>query len=325
MGGFSVISGIVYGAGFYPALDRLKMVWRHIPEANLKLKPTKCCLMRAQVPFLGHIVSRQGIGVDPAKTEAVEKCPTPVNVKDMRAFLGLASYYRRYIPGFSTVAAPMNNLARQGVDLVWNEACEGDFRTLKAVLALCPLAYPTREGHFTLSTDASDVGIGAVLEQDQDEGGQIIKRVIAYASKTLSDTERRYWTTNKELLAVVMALELFRYYLTGRNFTVLTDHASLTWLRNFREPEEMVARWIARLQPFDFAIVHRPINITVTLTGYQDEHLGRARERPVPNASHFERKLCQRPKWPAVTPPHFHINVILMDMSRCRKKMLPCF
>ena len=251
---------IVYGAGFYPFfLDRLKMVWKRIREANLKLKPTKCCLMRAQVPFIGYIVSREGVGVDPAKTEAVEKWPMPVNVKDVRAFLGLASDYRRYIPGFSTVAAPMTNLTRQGMDLVWDDACEGAFRTLKAALISAPvLAYPTREGHFTLSTDASDVGIGAVLEQDQEEGGQVVKRVIAYASKTLSDTQRRYCMTNKELLAVVMAIELFRYYRTGRHFTVVTDHASLTWLRNFREPKGMVARWIVRLQPFDFAIVHQP-------------------------------------------------------------------
>ncbi len=142
---------------------------------------------------------------------------------------------------------------------VWDDVCEGAFRTLKAALISAPmLAYPTREEHFTLSTDASDVGIGAVLEQDQEEGGQVVKRVIAYASKALSDMQHHYCTTNKELLAVVMAIELFRYYLTGRHFTVVTDHASLTWLRNFREPEGMVAQWIARLQPFDFAIVHRP-------------------------------------------------------------------
>ncbi len=215
--------------------------------------------MRAQVPFLGHIVSRQGIGVDPAKTEIVEKWPTPVNVNNVRAFLALASYYRRYIPGFSTVAAPMTNLTRQGGDLVWDDACEGAFRTLKTALVSAPvLAYHTREGHFTLSTDASDVGIGAVLEKDQDEGGQVVKRVIAYAPKTLSDTQCRYCTTNKELLIVVMAVELFRYYLTGRHITVVTDHASLTWLRNFRESEGMVAGWIARLQPFDFAIANRP-------------------------------------------------------------------
>ncbi len=102
------------------------------------------------------------------------------------------------------------------MDLVWDDACEGAFRTLKTALISAPvLAYPTREGHFTLSTDASDVGIGSVLEQDQEEGGPVVKRVIAYASKTLSDTQRRYCTTNKELLAVVMAIELFQYYLTG--------------------------------------------------------------------------------------------------------------
>ncbi len=135
----------------------------------------------------------------------------------------------------------------------------GAFQTLKAALVTAPiLTYPTREGHFVLSTDASDVGIGAVLEQEQEEGGRVVKKVIAYASKTLSDSQRRYCTTNKELLAVVMVVELFKYYLTGRHFTVVTDHASLTWLRNFWEPEGMVARWISRLQPFDFAIVHRP-------------------------------------------------------------------
>ncbi len=197
--------------------------------------------------------------MDPAKTEAVEQWPTPTSVKDVRAFLGLASYYRRYIPGFSMVAAPLTNLTHQGVDLVWDDACEGAFQTLKAALVTVPiLTYPTREGHFVLSTDASDVGIGAVLEQDQEEGGRVAKKVIAYASKTLSDSQCRYCTTNKELLAVVMAVELFKYYLTGRHFTVVTDHASLTWLRNFREPESMVARWISHLQPFNFAIVHRP-------------------------------------------------------------------
>ncbi len=137
--------------------------------------------MRAQVPFFGHVVSHQGVDVDPAKTEAVENWPTRTNLKDVHAFLGLASYYHRYIPGFSTVAAPMTNLTQQGVDLVWNDACEGPFRTLKTALVMAPvLAYPTREGYFMLSTDASDVGIGAVLEQEQEDGGQVVKKVIGY-------------------------------------------------------------------------------------------------------------------------------------------------
>ena len=247
---------IVYGAGFYPALDRLKAVWRRTREANLKLKPTKCCLMRGQVPFLGHIVSRQGVGVNPAKTEAVEQWPTPTSIKDV-CFPGpgllLSQIYSQLLNCSSTFDQHDAPGSRLGVGR------EGAFHTLKAALVSAPiLAYPTREGHFVLSTDTSDVGIGAVLEQEQDEGGGVAKKVIAYASKTLSDSQRRYCTTHKELLAVVMAVELFKYYPTGRHFTVVTDHASLTWLHNFRKPEGMVARWISRLQPFDFAIVHRP-------------------------------------------------------------------
>ncbi len=102
--------------------------------------------------------------------------------------------------------------------------------------------------------------MGAVLEQEQEEAGGVVKKVIAFASKTFNASQQRYCTTNKELLAVVTAVELFKYYLTGRHFTVVTDHASLTWLRNFKEPEGAVARWITRLQPFDFKIVHRPGN-----------------------------------------------------------------
>ncbi len=173
-----------------------------------------------------------GSGVDLAKTQVVEKWPTQVNIKDLRAFLGLASYYCRYIPGFSTVAAPMTNLTRQGVDLVWDDACEGAFRTLKAALVSAPvLAYPTREGHFVLSTDANDVGISAVRARAERWRTSCQEGIIAYASKTLSDSQRRYCTINKELLAVVMAVELFKYYLTGRHFTVVTDHASLTRAR----------------------------------------------------------------------------------------------
>ncbi len=273
------------------------MVWRCIREVNLKLKPTKCCLMRAQVPFHGHIVSRQGVGVDPAKTEAVEKWPTPVNVKDLQAFLGLASYCRRYIPGFFMVAAPMTNLTQQGVDLVWDDACEGAFRTIKAALVSAPvLADHTPEGHFTLSMDASDVGIGAVLEQDQDKGRQVVKRVIAYASKNLRDKQHRYCTTNKELLAVVIMIELFRYYLTGWHFTVVTNHASLTWLCNFREPEGMVAWWTAWLQPFDFTIVHRPGKHHSHADGLSRRKSRQCKRETCPSVSQSERTLCQRLK-----------------------------
>ncbi len=212
-----------------------------------------------RVPFLGHYVSHKGVEVDPKKTAAMQDWPTSLTVKDVHDFLGLASYYRHYIPNFASLATPLTGLTKKNAKLIWDNDCEQAFLALKKAIVQPPvLAYPTREGPFILSTDDSDTGIGAVLEPEQVEDGRVVKRVITYASKTLNDSQQRYRTTNKELLVVVTAVELFKYYLTGRHFTVVTDHASLTWLQNFKELEGVVARWITWLRPFDFKIVHRP-------------------------------------------------------------------
>ncbi len=185
--------------------------------------------MRDRVPFLGHYVSREGVEVDPMKSAAVQDWPTPHMVKDARAFLGLASYYCRYIPNFASLATTLIGLTKKDVEVIWDDGCQQAFQSLKKALVQSPvLAYATREGHFVLYMDASDTGMGAVLEQEQEEGGHVVKRVIAYASKTLNTSQRRYCAINKELLAVVTAIELFKYYLTGRHFTVVTGHATLT-------------------------------------------------------------------------------------------------
>ena len=253
---------IVYGPDFETELGRLIIIWGRLREAQLKLKPSKCKLFREKTPFLGHVVSRQGIEVDPKKMQSVKAWPVPTKEKEVRSFLGLASYYRRFIPGFATLAAPLHGLTKKDANfpLEWTKECQQGFDKLKLALTTAPvLSYPQREGAFFLSTDASDDGLGAVLEQDQaGPDGKVERKVVAYASKILSRTQRRYCTTNKELLAVVTACEQFRYYLLGRPFTVITDHASLLWLRNFKDPEGMVARWMARLAAFDYDIVHRP-------------------------------------------------------------------
>ncbi len=141
------------------------------------------------------------------------------------------------------MAAPLTDLTKKDAKLVWGDDCEQAFLALKKALVHPPvLVYPTRERQFVLFMDASNMGMGAVLEQEQEEGSQVVKRVIAYTPKTLNASQRCYCTTNKELLAVSTAIELFKYYLTGRHFTV--------------EPEGVVARWITLLQPFDFDIVH---------------------------------------------------------------------
>ncbi len=148
--------------------------------------------MRDQVPFLGHYVSREEVEVDPMETASVQDWPTPRTVKDLRAFLGLASYYLRYIPKFASVAMPLMGLTKKDAKLIWDDDCDQAFLALKKALVQPPvLAYPTREGPFILSTDANDTGMGAVLKQEQEEHGRVVKKVIAYVCKTLNATQQR--------------------------------------------------------------------------------------------------------------------------------------
>ncbi len=174
---------IVYGDNFYDALDRLKQVLQRVKEANLKQKPSKCCLMRNRVPFLGHYVLWGGLEVDPMKTAAVQDWPTPCTVKDAWAFLGLASYYRCYTPNLASVTTSLTGLMKKEAKLVWDGFCEQAFQTLNKSLVQPPiLAYHTRDGPFILPTDANGTCMQAVLEQEQEGDGRVVKRVIAYAS-----------------------------------------------------------------------------------------------------------------------------------------------
>ncbi len=224
---------IVHGRTFEEHLDNLRLVWSRLREANLKMKPSKCTLFQDSVAFLGHVVSRDGVRCDPAKIEAVREWRQPASVTEVRSFLGLASFYRRFIPGFVSIAAPLTMRTENGAAFQWSDECCRAFAALKNQLTKAPvLAYPRSEGKFVLDTDVSGAGIGAVLSQVQD--GQ--ERVIAYASKTMNRTPRRYCTTQRELLAVVTFVKHFRHYLLGRHFLLCTDHTSLRWLVNFREP-----------------------------------------------------------------------------------------
>ena len=246
---------LVPGGSFPDTLDNLGLVLDRLQRANLRLRPDKCRLFQRSVKYLGHVVSGDGVRCDPDKVSAVRDWPTPHCVSDVRSFLGLASYYRRFIPNFASVAAPLHKLTEKGMKFTWDEECQTAFQQLKNFLTEAPvLSYPTPTDPFILDTDASGVGIGAVLSQVQD--GQ--ERVICYDSKTLSKTQRAYCTTYRELLAVVKFVKTFRHFLWGRKFTVRTDHASLRWLKNFKEPEGMLARWLSVLGTYDFVLEHRP-------------------------------------------------------------------
>ena len=245
---------IVFGKTFSETLENLTVVFDRFRQANLKLKPKKCAFFQDEIKYLGHVVSEKGIKCDHEKTEAIQNWPKPENVSDVRSFLGIASYYRKFIPSFSEISFPLNQLTRKNTKFIWNSRCENSFHQLKHVLTSTPiLAYPTRNDPFILDTDASLHGIGAVLSQVQ--GGE--ERVICYGSKTLSRSQTRYCTTYRELLAVVTFVKQFRHYLYGRKFLIRTDHSSLIWLKNFKEPEGMIARWISMLDTYDFEIKHR--------------------------------------------------------------------
>ncbi|CAG2249684.1 Retrovirus-related Pol polyprotein from transposon 17.6 [Mytilus edulis] len=245
---------IIFGPDFDSALENLRLVFERLRSANLKLKPSKCSFFQKEVSFLGHVVSEKGIGCDKSKIDSVQKWPIPRTMTEIRSFLGLAGYYRKFIPNFSEVASPLTRLTKKAVKFQWDTSCQNAFEKLKESLVSAPiLAYPEGEGEFILDTDASGSGIGAVLSQIQN--GE--EKVISYASKTLNDAQRKYCTTRRELLAVVMFVKYFRHFLWGRHFKIRTDHASLVWLKNFKDPEGILARWLTVLDTYDFTLEHR--------------------------------------------------------------------
>ncbi|CAK1590660.1 unnamed protein product [Parnassius mnemosyne] len=245
---------IIVGRTFEEHLQNLERVLMKIQSANLKLSPKKCSLFKRQVSFLGYVVSEEGIRTDPEKIAAVKEWPVPKDKTQVRPFLGLCSYYRRFVKNFADIAKPLHKLTEEKRQFCWDESCDIAFQELKNRLCKTPiLGYPDAGKEFIVDTDASDIGLGGVLSQRN--GDQEI--VIAYFSKSLSKPERNYCVTRRELLAVVKSLQHFSKYLLGRKFHLRTDHAALKWLLQFKNPEGQVARWIELLQEYDFVIEHR--------------------------------------------------------------------
>ena len=245
---------IIFGSSVQEVISRLKTVLDRLREAHLKLKPKKCHLFQTEVLYLGHVVSAEGVKTDPSKIEAVKSWPRPTNQTEVRSFLGLASYYRKFIVKFSEVAKPLTDLTKKDKPFVWTPECENAFITMKGMLTTSPiLAYPQRDVDFILDTDASKSAIGAVLSQEQD--GK--ERVIAYASKTLNRAEENYCVTRRELLAIVTFLKHFRHYLYGQRVRVRTDHSALKWLLNFKNPEGQLARWLEVITQYQLTLEHR--------------------------------------------------------------------
>ncbi|XP_075908909.1 uncharacterized protein LOC142905723 [Petromyzon marinus] len=247
---------IVFSRTFSEHIERLCAVFLKMRAANLKFKRQKCHLLRESVRYLGHIVSRSGISTDPEKTKCVQHWPTPTSAGDVRNFIGFASYYRRFVAGFATIAKPLHALTSKGVAFHWGDAEQAVFDSLRNALVTAPsLAYPDFSVPFVLDTDASNTGIGGVLSQKVDG----IERVVAYGSRVLSLAEQRYCVTRCELLAIVFFIQQYKPYLYGQHFTVRSDHSALQYALRVDQPSGQLSRWLKVLQDYDFNVTY-PFN-----------------------------------------------------------------
>ena len=229
----------------------LRIVLQVLREKKLYAKLSKCEFWLKEVSFLGHVISSGGISVDPAKVVAVLQWETPKSATEIRSFLGLAGYYRRFIEGFSKLALPLTQLTKKGQVYVWDAACEASFVELKRRLTSAPvLILPNPGEPFVVYCDASLMGLGGVLMQNG--------KVVAYASRQLKVHERNYPTHDLELAAVVFVLKMWRHYLYGSRFEVFSDHKSLKYLFDQKELNMRQRRWLELLKDFDFELSYHP-------------------------------------------------------------------
>jgi hypothetical protein len=245
---------VVFSDTFEQHLKDLATIFETLKQAELKLNREKCHFFLQSIKFLGHVISKDGVQPDEDKIIKVKNFPEPKNLRQLRGFLGLASYYRKFIKNFSKIAKPLNQLLKKEERYEWKDAQQEAFETLKECLVTAPiLQYPDFDKTFYLYTDASGSGLGAVLSQFDDEGKE---HVIAYASRSLTKPEMNYTTTEQECLAVVWAIKHFYQYYGTRPFVLITDHSALKWLKT-TELKGRRARWIMDLESFNFEIKHR--------------------------------------------------------------------
>lgn len=245
---------IIVSSDFDTHLQILDKVLGRLKQAKLTLNKAKCQFCRSELKYLGYMVDGEGLRVDPDKVESILNIPAPKSAKEVRQFVGTASWYRRFIPDFSTRLYPLTSMLKKGKKFEWTEEAQNSWDDIRSCLVKSPiLTCPNFDKPFTIACDASGVGLGAVLSQETEKG----EVVVAYASRTLSRGEQIFSATERECLAVIWAVEKFRPYVEGTRFTVVTDHYSLLWLYNLKDPQGRLARWALRLQPYDFVLVHR--------------------------------------------------------------------
>ena len=234
---------------------QLLIVFDRMLNRGVKLKPSKSIFFQSNIDVLGRLATGDTLRMSDKDIKVIEQWPVPTKAKEVARFLGLCSYHRAFIKAYADISKPLYNLQKKGVKFLWTDEHQNAFDRLKSLLTSPPiLSLPRKDGTYIMDVDASDVAIGCVLNQLQD--GK--ERVISYASASLTATQREYCTTRRELLAVTYFCHYYRHYVIGSPFIVRTDHASLTWLMNFKHGDSgQLTRWFNALSDYDLRIVHR--------------------------------------------------------------------
>ena len=248
---------VIHSSTWEEHLQHIKSVFGRLRATGLTAKPGKCQFGMKDFGYLGHVVGSGVVrpGVD--KVQAVQSFAVPKTKRQVREFLGLTDYYRKFIPEYASVAVALTDLTKKTApnQISWNPECDRAFQQLKLLLCSSPvLRSPDFSRPFILQTDASDRGIGAVLSQTDQDGDD---HPVAYYSRKLLPREQRYSTIEKECLAIKLATHAFRVYLLGRPFMIQTDHRALEWLDRLKENNSRLTRWSLALQPYDFRVQHR--------------------------------------------------------------------
>ena len=242
---------LIYSRNQDEHVEHLRLVLGVLWEKQLYAKLSKCEFWMDEVQFLGHVMSAQGIAVDPTKVDAVVKWESPKSATKIRSFVGLTGYYRRFIEGLSKIVVPLTQLTRKDQPFTWTDKCEENFQELKRRLTNAPiLMIPDVGESFEVYCDASHLGLGCVLMQE--------KKVMAYSSRQLKVHERNYPTHDLELAAIVFVLKIWRHYLDGAQFRVFSDHKSLKYLFDQKELNMRQRKWVDFLKDYEFELLYHP-------------------------------------------------------------------
>lgn len=245
---------IVFSTSLQEHMTNLERVFQRLRESNFKIQMDKSEFLKLETAYLGHVITREGIKPNPDKISAVKKYPIPKTPKEIKQFLGLLGYYRKFIPDFARITKPLTQCLKKGKKITLDPDYVTCFEKCKTLLTNDPiLQYPDFTREFVLTTDASNVAIGAILSQ----GPIGSDKPVCYASRTLNESEMNYSTIERELLAIVWATKYFRPYLFGRKFKVVTDHKPLQWMMNLKEPNSRLTRWRLRLSEYDFTVTYK--------------------------------------------------------------------